>query len=78
VWLEYDEDTANLREIGQGIVDLIHNFDSNSAAIDSILGDPHEAAAAAGMGIDVATSPSTGKLLQASVEAVSVNDITIQ
>ena len=54
MWLGYDEDTANLREIGQGIVDLIHNFDSNSAAIDSILGDPHGAAAAAGIDVDLA------------------------
>jgi hypothetical protein len=52
--LGYDEDTANLREIGQGIVDLIHNFDSISAAIDSILGDPHGAAAAAGIDVDFA------------------------
>jgi hypothetical protein len=43
--LGYDIDTANLREIGQGIVNLIHTFDSNSAAIDSILDDPHGAAA---------------------------------
>ena len=72
VWLGYDEDTANLRDIGHGIVDLIHNFDSNSTAIDSILGDPHGAAAATGIDVDLT------KLLQASVEAVSVNDINNQ
>ena len=54
VWSGYDEETTNLREIGQGIVDWIHNFDSNSAAIDSILGDPHGAAAAAGIDVDLA------------------------
>ena len=54
VWLGYDEDTANLQEIGQDIVDLIHNFDSISNAIESILGDPHGAAAAAGIDVDLA------------------------
>lgn len=39
-WLGYDVDTANLRQIGQGIVDLIETFDSNSSAIDSILQNP--------------------------------------
>eukprot|EP01036_Dinobryon_divergens_P025775 gene25775-34356_t len=40
-WLGYDVDTENLKEIGQGIVNLIENFDSNSSAIDSILQNPH-------------------------------------
>jgi hypothetical protein len=75
VWLGYDGDTANLREIGQGIVDL--SITSTPILLPSTpywatrMAQPRPFAS-------TSTSPSTDKLLQASVEAVSVSDINNQ